>query len=877
MTSGAPFIEPPRHSRWRAVFSLAWRESRTARKRLALYMSSISLGVAALVAIDSFAENVTSSVKVQSKALVGGDLTFRSNDKFPARADSLFEALSTQGVVIARQTSFGSMARLARTTGTRLAQVKAVSDSFPLYGTVVTEPANRWQTLREGPNALVDETLLIALDGQVGDTLSLGYGKFVVTGILREVPGTPGLAAAIAPRVFIPERYLAETQLLVFGSRAEHEAFARVPGSTNAASLIARHRGWLELANVRVRSAAERERGFTEAIGNLSDFLGVVGLIALLLGGIGVASGVHAFVARKIDTVAVLRCLGGTGPQVTTIYALQSAVMGLLGAAVGAALGVAIQFLLPRAIGQMLPVNVTVELAPSAIGLGLLIGVWVALTFSLRPLLGLRNISPLQALRRNADSSVLKRRITDSGVLVVDIALIAGVMAMALSRSKSTQEAMGMVAGIAGVLLALYLSATLLSKIARKVVRARWPYVVRQGVANLYRPANQTRAVVLSLGFGAFLISTLYIVQSNLLRQFDITAAASTANLLLYDVQEDQAPGVDTIIRTAGETILQRVPMVQMKIYSINGRLPRDYARDKRMRADHWAFRREYRSTFRDSMIATEKLIGGRWFRPGPTVITQSPRLAALMGGLKVDTIDGEVSLEEDIARSLQVRVGDVITWDVQGLRVATRVASLREVDWERFEPNFFAVFSPGSVDHAPKQFIYTAQVGDDRRMGVLQRRIVDRYPNVSSIDLSLIRRTILDIVERVSLAVRFLAVFSLAMGIPVLFSAVAATRRERIREGVLLKTLGATRAQIGKIMLAEYALLGVLGSLTGMLLSYGGAWALMKWTFEMPFAVSTAAPVAIAAAMLALTMVIGWMGGRDVFKETAMATLRAE
>jgi putative ABC transport system permease protein len=852
------------NARTRAIFSLAWRESRTARRRLALYMSSISLGVAALVAIDSFALNVTDSVRDQSRALVGGDLVLSSNDPFTPRADSLLDSLARQGIVVARMTEFGSMARLPRTTGTRLSQVKAVTDAYPLYGKVITEPAGRWEMLQRGAYALVDETLLIALDGRVGDTLALGYGTFEIAGILREVPGTPALASAIAPRVFIPARYLPETQLLVFGSRADHEALLRVPESMNAPGVIAKHRGWLESSGIRVRSVNERERRLTDSIDTLSDFLGIVGLIALLLGGIGVASGVHAFVARKIDTVAVLRCLGGTGMQVTTIYAMQAAAMGLVGAAIGAALGVAIQFALPLAISDMLPVNVTVTLEWQAITLGLLIGVWVAVSFALRPLLGLRGVSPLQALRRDADTSVLRRRWRDPGVLVVDIVLVSGVVLMALTRSETTQQAAGIVAGIAVVLAVLYFAAVGLSRVSRRVVGARWPYVVRQGVANLYRPANQTRAVVLSLGFGAFLISTLYLVQSNLLRQFDATAQASSGNLLLFDVQEDQEPGVDSIVRASGETVLQSMPMIQMRIHEINGRPVRDYAREKRIRADHWAFRREYRSTYRDSLVSSEKLVAGRWFRDDPVVV-------------RGDTLAGEVSLEEDLANTLMVRIGDVITWDVQGLRVPVRISSLRTVDWERFEPNFFAVFSPDAVRAAPKQFIITARVADDRRMGLVQRDVVDRYPNVSSIDLSLIRRTILEIVDRVSLAVRFLAIFSLAMGIPVLFSAVAATRRERIREGVLLKTLGATRSQIGRIMLSEYALLGLLGSISGMLLSFGGAWALTKWVFQMSFAASVMMPVAIAAMMLMLTVVIGWMGGRDVFRETAMATLRTE
>ena len=220
------------------------------------------------------------------------------------------------------------------------------------------------------------------------------------------------------------------------------------------------------------------------------------------------------------------------------------------------------------------------------------------------------------------------------------------------------------------------------------------------------------------------------------------------------------------------------------------------------------------------------------------------------------------------------LKLGDVITWDVQSVKVPSRLTSTREVNWSRFEPNFFAVFQPGALEAAPKQFVVLASV-PRAQVPVIQREAVRRYPNVSSIDLSLILETIMKIIDRVSLAVRFMAVFSLAMGIPVLFSAVAATRRARVREGVLLKTLGATRAQIGRILLAEYAALGVLGALTGMLLSFGGAWALQKWVFERPFDPAGAAAPVIALAMLALAVVIGVLSGRDVFRETPMGALR--
>ena len=842
---------------------LAWRESRTARRRLLLYMSSISLGVAALVAIDSFASNVTRSIREQSRALLGGDVALNSNARWTPAEDSIFTALEAKGARLARQIQFVSMATAPKSTATRLAQVRLVSPGFPIYGEITTLPAGEYQKLHDGRHAVVDEALLITLGVGVGDSISIGQARFLIAGTLAEVPGDPGLSSIVGPRVYLSDQWTTATGLLVFGSRAQFEVLLQAPRQVAPGVLLIPYNKKLEDARVRIRTVSENERNLTSAIGQLGDFLGIVGLVALLLGGVGVASGVSAFVSRKMDTVAVLRCLGATSPQVLFIYVVQSVAMGLLGATLGVGIGVATQFLLPSVVGDFLPVNVRVALEPKAILTGLAIGSWVALLFSLRPLLALRTVSPLQALRRDADRTVLKVKLADWPRLLVDIAMILSVVWLATTRAGSYERGLALAGGIAVALLVLAASAALLSWLARKLLRQGWPYVVRQGVANLYRPANQTRAVVLSLGFGAFLVTTLYLVQSNLLRQFDASRAASRGNLLLFDVQDDQVAGIDRIFASHGQKALQKTPIVTMRIWAINQWSMTqliDPANPDSVKRAGWALRREYRSSYRREMLDGEKLTAGQWFgRRAPKPGEPAP----------------EVSLDKEVARDLGLKLGDVITWDVQGLKVRTRLTSLREVNWARFEPNFFAVFSPDAIDQAPKTFVMLASVSDVKAVMAIQRETVAQFSNVSAVDLSLVQRTVSGIIDKVALAVRFLAVFALAIGIPVLISAVAATRRARLREGVLLKTLGATRAQISRILLAEYALLGALGALTGMLLSFGGAWAVMYWVFKQPFTPATLPAAGIALLMLVITVGIGLLGGRDVFRETPMAALR--
>ena len=520
------------------LLGLTWRESRSARRRLLLYMSAISFGAAALVAIDSFADNVNRSVREQSRAVVGGDLAFRSRRPYTPLQTAILDTIArTTDARYSRVVTFPSMAFVPRTGATRLSQIRAVSDNYPFYGEITTTPSGQWAALRAGANALVDPSLLVTLNARIGDTLSLGYARFRIIGTLKSVPGTPGVAEIIGPRVFIPERYLAETQLLVLGSTAEYNTLAKLPDGVDPGKAIKPFRKKLEKAQLRFMTVNESEDQANRSIDQLSRFIGIVGLIALLLGGVGVASGVRAYVARKIDTVAILRCLGASSGQVLAMYVAQAAVMGLIGAVVGAALGVAIQFGLPSVFKDFLPVDVKVVLEPQAILTGIIIGGWIALIFALRPLLALRNVSPLQTLRRDADSEVLRMRWNDWPRLAVNVALVASVVAISLLRAANVKQGLWISAATGAAIAVLVAGAALLSWIARKVLRTGWRYEVRQGVANLYRPANQTRSVVLSLGFGAFLITTLYLVQSNLLKQFQVSMDASNANLVFFDVQ----------------------------------------------------------------------------------------------------------------------------------------------------------------------------------------------------------------------------------------------------------------------------------------------------------------------------------------------------
>ncbi|MBI4541816.1 MAG: FtsX-like permease family protein [Gemmatimonadetes bacterium] len=855
-------------TRLRVVLAMAWRESRASRRRLLLFASAISIGVAALVAIGSFTANLETAVRREARELLGADLALSSRRPFTPPIEALLDSAARAGVKVARRTTFSSMGYVRRTEGIRLVEVRAVGAGFPFYGDVLTNPPGLWRALDTGGVAVVDTSLLVALGARVGDTLELGRRSFLIAAAVSEVPGhLLGGLNAFGAQVYIPIRDVAGTGLIVFGSRVRHSALFRFDDPKDARRLVSRHRRLFEQERVSSQTAEETQSEVNDALDDLSNFLQFVGLVALLLGGIGVASGVGAFVAGKLETVAVLRCLGASRPLVFVIYLTQAAALGLVAAGLGAGLGVAVQLLLPRFLRGVLPVDVRValELGPILAGIG--IGVAVALLFALRPLLEVRLVSPLQALRRPFETEAAPSR-RDPWRLATAGALAAFVLALCLARDDDPVVGLSFAVAIGLSVGILVLAARLAVALARRVtlgerVRARWPFVARQGIANLYRPRNQTRTVVVALGFGVALLATLYLVQANLLRQVtrSTRAAQGRPNLVFIDIQPDQVDGVSGLVRAAHRPLLQSVPIVPMRIAAINGRPAGDLLKDTTARRpEEWSLRREYRSTYRDTGTASERLVKGAWWRGRGAVSPGSPY---------------PVSLSTDIAEDLRVGIGDAITWTVQGATVETRVVSLREVDWARFEPNFFAVFSTAALERAPHSMVLLTRAAGAADRALLQRAVAERFPNVTSLDVALLQRTVERIMSRVALAIRFMAALSLATGALVLLGAVAAGRLERIREGALLKTLGATRRQLERILVAEYVALGVLAAVVGIGLAVAGGWAFTRFVLDLEFAVPALPLAAVFALTTLLVALVGVTASREVFRRTAMEVLR--
>jgi len=857
------------------VLRMAWRESRAEAGHLALLVGAVAIGVAALVATNSFTANLQDSVRLQARALLGADLSFSSRRPFPTAAEATIDSLPATGV--ARLTNFPAMAYVARTTGTRLVQASAIEGGFPFYGEIKTAPAAAWADLQTARHVVVDPALLPALGAHVGDSLTLGEARFLITGTIQNLPGEVGIRTAFGPRIFIPARYLDDTRLLVFGSQAERQAFVKLRDGASAQALAERLRPTLNAQQVRVRTVADDRQNLSNVLTRLSKYLGLIALIALLLAGVGVASAVLVFIRRKLDTIAVLRCLGATAGQVFAIYLAQALALGLAGSVTGAAAGVLVQQGVPALLRGLLPLDVRPALVPGPIALAIGLGIWTAFIFALLPLLGVRLIPPLAAIRRPYEATASPR---DPWRWPGIAALVASVVALASLEIGSWRTGGIFAAGIGGALGALWRAAWLLVRGVRRWFPGGWPYVWRQGLANLFRPANQTVAVVLALGFGAFLLATLFLVQHNLRRGLELTGGARRPNLLLLDIQTDQAAAVARELRARGLPENGPVPIVPMRILSVKGKpvaqLLADTAHhvsDAGPRGEPgnaWALRREYRSTYRDTLVASERVVAGSWWAGG--------RAGRRAGGPADSTLAlAPISMEQDLAKELGVAVGDEIVWDVQGVAMPSRVTSLRDVNWARFEPNFFVVFAPGSLEQAPQTLVALTRIDDDVMRGRFQRALAERFSNVTSVDLALVQQGIERLVGRVALAIRFMAAFSLAVGGLVLVGAIATTRLQRLRESLLLRTLGATRRQVLRIALAEYLALGLLASLTAVLLATGAGWGLTRWYFDGRFWIPVLPLAALVAAIAALSVLVGLWTTREALAGTPLEVLRAE
>jgi putative ABC transport system permease protein len=834
------------------VWRMAWRDARHNFSRLLLFVASLITGIAGLVALDSLNASLQGDIERNAKELIGADLVVNASKRMEAELITRFDST---GLPQAREADMASMVLFTNSGQSRLIRLVALEGDFPFYGKIETIPADASSLMKTGRYALIDETLASQYEVSSGDSIKVGASYFTIAGSVTKIPGGGGILSTFTPSVYIAMRELDSTRLVQFGSRINYRHYFKTENDEQAAQLVARLKGDIRKYGHGYDTVEERKNELGEAFQSVYRFFSLLAFVALVLGSIGVASSVHIYAREKRDEVAVLRCVGSSGWQAFNIYFIQIFFLGIAGSIIGSLLGIGIQQVIPVLFGDLLPVEITFSISWLSLVKGTVIGTLVSVLFSMLPLMAVRFVPPLTVLRADFESSrhFSKARLA---VLIL-IGLFPIVFAAWQTRSLLTGAAF--FAGLAVALVCLALVALALLYLVKKFFPSGASFVWRHSMANLFRPNNQTQMLMVAIGLGAFIITTLNMVEKSLLSQVEFSGQENQSNTILFDIQPSQKDGVVQLMQENNLTVNQVVPIVTCRLRELKGRSVEDLQRDTTDNVPNWALTREYRVTYRDSLHVSEELISGELQakKPGKDSVW--------------------VSISEGLHEELGVKQGDSLVFDVQGVPVKAFISGVRKVIWPKDPPNFIFVFPNSVLEEAPQVYVTATRIDDNQRANRFQQQLIMLYPNVSLIDLRLVLSTVNDLFNKLGMIVRFLALFSIITGLVVLAGAVINSKYVRMKENVLLRTIGARTRQITWITLIEYAYLGLFSALTGMVLSLGGGYLLTRFFFEIQFAVNVTEVVIIAVGVVFLTMLIGWWNSREVISTPPLQVLRKE
>jgi putative ABC transport system permease protein len=827
----------------RFVFRLAWRETRGAWRHFGYFFACITLGVSALVGVGSFADSLERTVARSAKSLMGGDVEVRSSLPLPADAAPLMA-----GVPTTRVRELVAMAQ-AGPAQSHIVELKAVEPGYPFYGALVTDPPRPLDTLIGGGHALVHDSLLARFGLRVGDRFRVGELELTIAGVIEKEPDRAIGVFSLGPRVLIAGDDLERTGLIRPGSRVRYRTLVRLPEGGDAQAFRDRLAAALP-AGQRVSTYGQAQPGLRRFWDQLTMYLGLTGLVALMVGGIGVAVSVDAFVRQKLASIAILKALGAGWQPLLAAYLLQTALLGLGGSALGAFLGSAVQPLLAPTLTRLLPIELTLSFSPRAVLSGLAMGVGVTLLYALWPLLQIRHVPPALILRMDVEPRLRGRR-----PWAAALPLAAGLAALALWQAGSWKIGALFAGGLAAALILLALGARLVIALARRV---RWRSPAwRQGAANLHRPGSHAGPVLVSLGLAVMLIVSIALLDRSLRAQLVDRAPGSTPAFFFIDIQTDQAEAFARLVAASGASApAELTPVVRARLSAINGT---SIAQDERARReDAWYLTREYVLTWAKQPPGHNTLVAGRWW-----TAEEAAR-------------EPLISVEEEIARQLGVKLGDSLTFDIQGVPVSARVTSLRHVDWRSLTSNFFVIFSPGALDGAPSTFIATVGARPEQETR-LQSAVVAAFPNITAVPIREVLERVSAMLDQIALAVRLVAAFSIGAGLIVMAGALAITRQQRLYQSVILKALGATRGFVSRVFAVEYALLGAAAGLAGSALAALLAWAVLRWALEVPWRWAPGTLLAGVATATALALLVGFLGTRRLLGRRPLGVLRSE
>ncbi|MBL8125196.1 MAG: ABC transporter permease [Blastocatellia bacterium] len=839
----------------RFIVSLTIREIRSSWRRLLFFFLCIALGVGSVVALRSLIQNLTRAVGTDARSLMTADIELGStNDFSPTDISKIESVISTSSIVEARNEAIttAAMARPvdSNNPNVRFVELKGVEPPFPLVGSFTLDGGEAFDHhLLQNNGAVVARILLEDLKVKIGDKIKIGEGEFQIRATFDQEPGGSS-GFRLGARVFVERRAFDDAGITRNASRVRRRILYRT--SDNPTDLVRQLREALKGTTIQVQSYRETQENLGEQFTRTENYLALTGLLILVLGGVGVWNVARAFVEQKRKTVAVLKCLGASGTRIITVYLLQILVLGLIGSAFGVILAQLGLIFVRSRFAADLPENMSYTVGFSTATQGIVLGVLISLLFSALPLLQIRNIKPRLLLR---DESNVSLRLDFTKWLIGSLSLF-GLLGLSVWQAGSLQVGAFFLGGLSATSAVLYLAATLLTIVLRKL-RSLGTFSISQAINSLYRPGNQTRIILLAVGLGAFVVLTVQALQSNLVREFDFTRNQRLPSLFFVDIQRSQIGEVIELIESRVGEKAEATPTVRARIAFVNGQAP-DY-QQREVRQQQGQIGREFAVTYRSGLDENETVIDGKWWSDDTST---SP----------------EVSVEEDMAERLKIAVGDSITFDISGRKITAQVANIRKLDLRNTRTAFIFVFRPGVLESAPQSYAATvlSRISATERQR-LQRDVLAAYPNVQIFDVADIVSTVQRLVNNFVLAISFVGSFVVLSGILILIGSIALTKSQRIYENAILKTLGAGRKTLASILLAEYGILGLLSGLIGAGFAVLLSWAVSRYIMNIDWEFDPTLTIAGTVVTTLVVMSVGAAASFDVLFRKPLQTLRSQ
>ena len=848
---------------WQRAAAIAWRDLKSAPGKFAFVVLSVAVGVAALVGVRGFSTSFRHTLTTESRSLMAGDLSARIFRRKTAEEDAKIAAAVKRQGDEARSTwvvEMISMASAPPDPVPLLVTLKAVDPSaYPFYGTAELEPAMPLDRALEGDSAVVAEEFLIRMNTHVGQQLKLGGRLFRIAAVLKQEPDRMSAGAGIGPRVMISRASLDKIGLLAPGSRSSQRLLLKLPAKADAVAV--RKEVESALPDAQVMDFREGNPALSQGLDNATAILSLICLVAMVLGAIGVAMAMHAHLEQRMDMLAILKAVGARSSDLLRIFLLQTLGLGLAGALLGVAAGAVVMAVMPSVFGALLPMKTQLVFPWAAAAAGLGTGLLTTLLFCLPPLLDVRLVRPVLVLRRLVEQGPgtmgarIERWVQRWPQMLLSVATVAALGGIAWALSDSVDVAWRFAAAFVVTVVVLLLLAAVALWVLRltlRVVRLRLPSFLRHGLANLYRPGNQSAAVLASLGTGVMLIFSVYLMQGSLLKELRETASPKLPNVFLIDVTTDEAEGVKAFFRKQpGVTEqLDLMPVVTGRIVSLNGKAV------ETMKDQHIPQRmlENAELSWADETPAGDKLTQGKWW-------TESDAPAIAVG--------------EGVAKRLGLGVGSAVTMEIGGETKTLKVAALYRADGEHVGARVSFVLPSGLLKDEPATWYGGAHVAP-QQIAEMERGLFAAYPTVTVINIADILTRIESVVDQITFVVRFLAGFSILAGLMILASSIASARFRRMREAVVLKTLGATRGRIVRTYSVEFSVLGVLAGTVGAVFANVLVRVLLR-RLQVGYHVDWAAAAVALLGTALLATATGWIASYRMLGLRPLEVLREE